>query len=147
MVKIITPYKEIDSRWPFAPCTLRCNISDESWVELRFDPNNKKVNFSIMKIYRTYNRGESWIEISTRLKSCWQQLAYGEYWPPDPMDLCEFLVEGDYMEAKISEVAWSYVTGGVREWKAVYNHKKGTWSIVKLPDNPDFSELRRISQV
>jgi hypothetical protein len=136
MAKITIPYPEIDSRWPYAPCTLRCVISDESWVEIRFEPTKKKNPgtggiYCTMRIYRTDNNGKSWIEIATKLKSWWQKFAYGEYWPPDPIDFRELLVEGDYMEAKISEVAYMYITGGEREWKAVYNPKKKYWSITK----------------
>ena len=93
MVRITAPYEEIDSRWPDTPCTLKCVVSDIDWVELRFESyvRKNKSRCDEMKIFRTRDGGNSWMEISTRLLSYWERFKYGHYWPPRPIDMCEFL--------------------------------------------------------
>lgn len=136
MVQIAGPFKDNDPRWPNTPCVLTCALDDGDRVELRFEPRTDRrvgEGHSRMSIWRTRDGGRTWQQIPTRLASWWQRFDCDRFWPPDPIDLVSFSVDGEQLEAEISEVAWSYATEGNRRWKLAYRPARRAWTMKRLP--------------
>jgi hypothetical protein len=85
-----------------------------------------------MRIFRTRDGGKVWEEIPTKLVSWWQRFEHGRYWPPDPIDVVSFCVEGEHLEAVISDVAFAYAAEGDRQWKVIYAPEKQGWRIQRI---------------